>query len=389
MARGRDARLRAFASALQSRAMPTPPTRIEQTLTLAVLAVLIAGCFLVLRPFLTAVLWAVVLAATTWPLHARIQAWLGGRPGVAAGTMTLLVAAVVIMPFVIVGVTLADNFDRMAEFAKRVVDQGPPDPPAWVAQLPLVGDTLQAYWGDLAHDTPRLLTELRKLVEPAKSALVSGGASVAQGLLQLTLSVLIMYFFLRDGDAATRRLRAAIERIAPTRGARLLDVAAGTTRGVVYGILGTALAQGVLTAIGLWIVGIGAAPLLGLVTFFLSPVPIGPPLVWIPAGAWLLSQGNNVAGIFLLLWGALVVSSIDNFLKPLIISRGSNLPFILVMLGILGGVVAFGFIGVFLGPVLLAIGLALLKEWAVLSDDGAQMPSEAQSLGDPSERKTP
>jgi predicted PurR-regulated permease PerM len=370
--------------------MPAPPTRIEQTLTLAVLAVLIAGCFLVLRPFLTAVLWAVVLAATTWPLHARLQSWLGGRSGVAAGVMTLLIAGVVIMPFVIVGVTLADNFDRMAEFAKRVIDEGAPDPPAWVAQLPLVGDTLQSYWMDLAHDTPRLMTELRKLVEPAKSALVSGGASVAQGLLQLTLSVLIMYFFLRDGQAASRRLSAAIERIAPTRGARLLDVAAGTTRGVVYGILGTALAQGVLNAIGLWIVGIGAAPLLGLITFFLSPVPIGPPLVWIPAGAWLLSQGHTVSGIFLLLWGALVVSSIDNFLKPLIISRGSNLPFILVMLGILGGVVAFGFIGVFLGPVLLAIGLALLKEWAVLAEDSATAAPAAPVAplsGNPADRK--
>jgi predicted PurR-regulated permease PerM len=197
--------------------------------------------------------------------------------------------------------------------------------------------------------------------------------------LQLTLSVLIAFFFFREGDAMTRRLRAAIERIAPNRGARLLEVAAGTTRGVVYGILGTALAQGVLMAIGLMIAGIGAAPLLGLVTFFLSPVPIGPPLVWIPAAAWLFSHGETGLGTFMLLWGTLVVSMVDNFLKPIIISRGSNLPFVLVMLGILGGVVAFGFIGVFLGPVLLALGLALLKEWAVLSED---RPVEAAQAHD-------
>ena len=353
-----------------------PPNRIEQALTLAMLAVLIAGCFLVLRPFLTAVLWAVVLAATTWPLFLRIQAWMGGRAAPAAAVMTLLIAVVVVMPFVIVGVTLADNSDRMTEFAKRFIDEGPPDPPAWVAGLPLVGDRVQAYWGDLAHDTPRMIGEMKKLFEPAKAGLASGGASVVQGLLQLTVSVLIAYFFFRDGDAATKRLRAAVDRIAPNRGPRLLDVAAGTTRGVVYGILGTAIAQGVLNAIGLWIVGIGAAPLLGLVTFFLSPVPVGPPLIWIPAGAWLLAQGHTGAGIFMLLWGALVVSSIDNVLKPLIISRGSNLPFVLVMLGILGGVVAFGFIGVFLGPVVLAIGLALLKEWAVLADDPAAGTTE-------------
>ncbi len=361
--------------------MNTPPNRIEQTMTLAVLATLIAGCFLVLRPFLTAVMWAVVLAVTTWPVFTRMKRWLGGHGSMAGGLLTLVIAIVALAPFVIVGVTLADNFERLADFARQAVDRGPPEPPAWVVEIPLVGQRLQAYWGDLAHDTPRLLTELGKLAEPAKAALVTGGASVAQGLLQLTLSVLIAYFFFRDGDAATRRLRAAVERIAPDRGARLLDVATATTRGVVYGILGTALAQGVLTAIGLWIVGIGAAPLLGLAAFFLSPVPIGPPLIWIPAGAWLLWQGHTGAGIFMLAWGALVVSSIDNVLKPLIISRGSNLPFILVMLGILGGVVAFGFIGIFLGPVLLALGLALLKEWAVFADDAkaAAAPPGADS----------
>jgi len=162
--------------------MPTPPNRIEQTLTLAMLVVLIGGCFLVLQPFLTAVLWALVLAVTTWPVYARIQDWLGGRAGAAAGVMTLLIAAVVLTPFVIVGVTLADNFDRMAEFAKRLIDEGPPDPPAWVAGVPLVGGSLQAYWGDVAHDTPRLMAELRRFMDPARAALVSGSNWKAESL---------------------------------------------------------------------------------------------------------------------------------------------------------------------------------------------------------------
>src|SRR5204863_272369 len=158
--------------------------------------------------------------------------------------MTLLIALVVVAPFVIVGVTLAENFDRMAEFTKRFAEQGPPDPPAWVSRLPLIGEPTRAYWARFAHDTPQLLAELKTLVDPLKTALLSGGAGLAQGLLQLTLSVLIVYFLFRDGDAATLRLRAAVDRIAPNRGRRLLEVAAGTTRGVVYGILGTALAQG-------------------------------------------------------------------------------------------------------------------------------------------------
>ena len=145
---------------------------------------------------------------------------------------------------------------------------------------------------------------------------------------------------------------------------RLAHSAANTVRGVVIGILGTALAQGVIAAIGFWLAGVKAAPLLGFVTFLLSPVPIGPPLIWAPVGIVLIQQGRVGWGIFVLVWGALVVSSIDNIIKPLIISRGSDLPFILVFLGVLGGVVAFGFIGVFLGPVLLALGYSLVTEWS-------------------------
>ena len=162
----------------------------------------------------------------------------------------------------------------------------------------------------------------------------------------------------------TGRRPPGIDRTPAGRGRRLALIATLTVRGVVIGILGTALAQGVLMAIGLWMAGIKAGPLLGLVTFFLSPVPIGPPLVWIPAGLVLMNQGATGWGIFVLVWGFLVVSSVDNVLKPFLISRGSDLPFALVLIGVLGGAVAFGFIGVFLGPVLLAVGYALLKEWA-------------------------
>ncbi|MGC1819073.1 MAG: AI-2E family transporter, partial [Casimicrobiaceae bacterium] len=146
--------------------------------------------------------------------------------------------------------------------------------------------------------------------------------------------------------------------------AQLAEVAGATVRGVVLGILGTALVQAVVAAIGFWIAGIDAAPLLGLLTFVLSPVPVGPPLVWIPAALWLIHEGETGWGIFLLAWGMLAVSTIDNVIKPLIISRGADLPFVLVLLGVLGGAIAFGAIGVFLGPVLLAVGYALVVEWA-------------------------
>lgn len=344
-------------------------SRIDQILTLLLLAILIGGCFLVLRPFLTAVLWAVVLCVTAWPMYQQLRGLLMKRHTLAAALMSVLIAVVFVAPFVIVGVTLADNSVRMAQFTRAFMEQGVTDPPGWVGGIPLIGSRVAEYWTSIAHDSARFTAELGKLIDPAKAFLLAGGANIAQGLLQLTLSILIAFFFFRDGDAAVLRLRAVLMRLAPRRGARLLDLAAATMRGVVYGILGTAVAQGVLMAIGLWIAGIGAAPLLGLVTFFLSPIPIGPPLVWIPAGLWLLYNGSVGWGIFMFLWGALVVSTVDNVLKPVIIARGSNLPFILVLLGVLGGVVAFGFIGVFLGPVLLALGVALLSEWAVIATE--------------------
>jgi len=234
-----------------------------------------------------------------------------------------------------------------------------------VSKVPLVGERAAAYWASLIHDNTGLMEELKRFVEPLRDFAFKTGAVVGEGLLQLTLSVFISFFFDRDGEAIIARVRGAVNRIAPTRGQHMLDVAGATTRAVVYGILGTALAQGVLMAIGLQIAGFKAAPLLGLVTFFLSPVPIGPPLVWIPAGLYLIFGADETAwGIFVMLWGFFVVSSVDNVLKPMIISRGSDLPFILVMLGVFGGVIAFGFIGVFLGPVLLALGFVLIKEWA-------------------------
>jgi predicted PurR-regulated permease PerM len=360
--------------------MMTPPFRIDSTLTLVVLAVLIAGCFLVLQPFLTAIVWAVILCATLWPPFEGLTRWLQGRRSLAALIIVVLISVTMLAPFVIVGFTIAENADGVGDAFRDAMDKGPPEPPSWVASLPLVGEYLAAKWSLFAHDTTKLLDEARKYIEPARKVALASGTTVLGGILQLALSIFIAFFLFRDGDAIIDRVRGATERIAGERGHRLALVATVTVRGVVIGILGTALAQGVLMAIGLWMAGIKAAPLLGLVTFFLSPVPIGPPLVWIPAGLWLLSQGSTGWGIFLLLWGLLVVSSVDNVLKPMIISRGSDLPFVLVLLGVLGGAVAFGFIGVFLGPVLIAVGYALLKEWA------AGAPAQANAAGNDTPR---
>jgi predicted PurR-regulated permease PerM len=338
-----------------------PSERIDQTLALAGLALIIVGCYLVLRPFLTAVLWAVILAVTLWPLNHAMQPRLGRSA--AALVMVVLITLVVVAPFALVTSQVAENGPRALAWFRSALETLP-EPPAWLASVPLLGPEAADYWRSLAHDTAALMTELGRLLEPAQRLLIVSGATVVGALVQLTLSILIAFFLFRDGAAIAQRMDVGMARIAAERGRRLMIATTRTVRGVVLGILGTAIAQGVVAGFGFWLAGVPGWPLLGFATFVLSPVPIGPPVVWASAGVWLIQQGRLGWGLFVLAWGFFVVSTIDNVLKPLIISQGSQLPFILVLLGVLGGIVAFGFIGVFIGPVLLALGYALLTEWS-------------------------
>jgi predicted PurR-regulated permease PerM len=143
----------------------------------------------------------------------------------------------------------------------------------------------------------------------------------------------------------------------------VLTTVSRTVRGVMYGMLGTALAQALVAVVGFLIAGVPAVPLLGIGTFLFSLVPVGPPLIWGGAALWLFDQGRPGWGVFMLLWGFFLISGVDNVVKPLLISRGSSLPFLLVLLGVLGGVMAFGFVGLFIGPTLLAVGYSLLRNW--------------------------
>jgi predicted PurR-regulated permease PerM len=346
----------------------------DRMLGLGALAVLMAGCLLVLFPFVTALMLAVILTFSTWPLYVRLRNAVGGRNTVAAALMTLAATLFLLAPFVIVAVGLADNAAVLMDALRKVFEAGLPDSPEWVKTLPLVGERIDAYWRSLAHDDIQLIEEMKNLI-PARDAFVKGGGYLVAGVLQLALSVLVAFFLFRDGDAAAARVRDAASRVAGPDARHLLDVAGKTVNSVVYGILGTALAQGTLAGIGFLLAGVPGATLLGLVTFFLSVVPVGPPLIWGSATVWLFYQGSFGWAIFMALWGLLVISLVDNFLKPIIISRGSHLPFILVFLGVLGGVLTFGFIGVFLGPTLLAVGYQVLNEWMRgAKPEGPQVP---------------
>ena len=338
-------------------------SQLEQNLGWIVLLLLLAGCLLVLRPFVSALLWAVVLCFSSWPVYRRLLAWLGNRNSIAAFVMTMGMVLIILLPFVIVGVTLADNVNQLTDATKRWVENGPPAPPDWLARMPVVGQQATAYWQSMAADSSKLWTEAQRIIEPASAWLLRGGLALGGGLIQLALSIFIAFFLFRDGITAAKRLIDMVDRIGGERGKHLLTVAGKTIRGVVYGILGTALLQAIVTGIGLLIAGVPGAMLLALLTFFVSVVPVvGTGLVWIPAALWLFHQGATGWGIFLLVWGV-GVANIDNFVKPWLISQGSDMPFILIFFGVVGGALAFGFIGVFLGPTLLAVGFRLVEEW--------------------------
>jgi predicted PurR-regulated permease PerM len=208
-----------------------------------------------------------------------------------------------------------------------------------------------------------LWAQAQQFIKPVSTWLLRASLALGSGLLQLALSVFIAFFLFRNGAAAANQLTAAVDRISGEQGRHLLTVAGQTIRGVVYGILGTSLIQAVAVGIGLLIAGVPGAALLALIAFFASILPIiGTGAVWIPAALWLFHQGANGWGIFMLVWGV-GVSSLDNFVKPWLISQGSDMPFILIFFGVIGGALTFGFIGVFLGPTLLAVGYRLTQEW--------------------------
>ena len=321
-------------------------------------------CLLVLRPFISAALWAVILCFTTWPLFLSLEEMLGGRRTLAALIATLFLAAVIVVPVAILGATLADNVSALVSASQKLIREGPPSPPDWVASIPLVGSHIADYWNYLNQGSSVRLQELARLLPAAKVVALWGGSALAEGIFQITLSLIIAFFFYRDGHAAAAQLQMSLRRIAGERGARLLDLAGATIRAVVYGILGTSLLQGVVAAIGFGIAGVPGAVSLGFVTFLLSLVPGGPPIVAAPAAFWLYRQGSLPWAIFMMAWG-LMVGMLDNVVKPLLISRGGSTPMILVMLGVLGGALAFGVIGMFLGPTLVALGYSLFEQWAV------------------------
>lgn len=338
---------------------------VEQLIALSLLILLLIGAFLVLQPFISALLWAALMCFATWPVFQRIDGWLKGRRSLSSLVLCLALASVVVVPVVVMALSLADNVAKLHLMMNTLLAQGLPPPPDWISSLPLVGEKLNTLWLGAIDDMATVTEPLKKHVPEISKWLLGRGVALGNGVVQLSLSLFILFFLYRDGATLAERLNFALSRIGGDRARNLLHLAGRTVNGVVYGILGTAIAQGILAGIGFWMAGVPGALLLGFITFFLSVVPMGPPLIWIPAAAWLYYQGHTGWAIFMVIWGAAVVSSVDNFLKPYLISQGAAMPFVLVLFGVLGGLAAFGFVGVFLGPTLLAVAYSIMRDWTL------------------------
>ena len=346
---------------------PIPPSRLERGIAAILLAALVIGCMLVLRPFAAAILWGAILVYATWPVFAWLRRRLGIGSTTAAFIMILVAFAVMVAPLALVVSDFADDVRDLVRNLRIVMAMNLPDPPDWVVQLPLVGPRIDEHWRKLSLEEQ----ELQTLVSPYLEALgrwgwgkgVNIGIGLAQGTLELLLALFVAFFLYRDGARIAGRVEGGMIRLAGQRGQRLLHVAGNTVQAVVYGIVGTALVQAALMLIGLTIAGVPNAMLLAFLTGISSPLPIGPPFIWLGAAIWLYATAGLGWCLFMLAWGAGLVSMADNVVRPLLISRGGSTPIVLTLLGILGGVFAFGFLGLFLGPTLLAVGYSLLQEW--------------------------
>jgi len=325
--------------------------------------------FWVLSPFLASLAWAGILAYVTWPLHQWLSRRLPGRDRLVALLMTLGVAATLLLPLVWVMFTVAGDVSVASAALKQINTHGlpplPPDVRTWPG-----GEWIAAQYQRAQADPAWVRAQIEALGFTDILGLKAVAGGVGRNVAKFGLAVFALFFLYRHGDSVLAQFRGVATRWLGEAARGYIQSVGVTVRAVVFGIVLTALAQGVLAGLGYWVAGLAAPALWGMITALVSLIPFVGPVVWIGLSLNLLAHGETGAALGLFLWGALVVSWIDNLIRPLVISGPTRIPFLLVFLGVLGGLHAFGLIGLFLGPVLLAISVAIWREWLVHARSG-------------------
>lgn len=357
-----------------------PQQRDLTQITLGVLAIggLIAASFLILRPFLPAVIWATMVVVATWPAMLGIQARLGGRRSLAVTAMTLILLLLLVVPLSLAIATIADNADRIAAGAKWLAEFKVPPPPAWVVGLPVVGPKLQQFWQEVAAaGVQDYAAKLAPYASTVTGTLIAKAKNFGLLFLQFLLTVAIAAVMYAGGESAAAWMKRFGHRLGGERGAGAVVLAGQAIRGVALGVVVTAVVQSVLGGIGLAVAGVPMAPVLTVVMFMLCIAQLGPVLVLLPAVVWLYWSGDNAWGTFLLVW-TLVVGTLDNILRPYLIKKGADLPLLLIFAGVIGGLLTLGLVGLFVGPVVLAVAYTLIDAW-VEDDSRRELPPAANS----------
>lgn len=340
---------------------PQDVTRI--TLAVLFIAVLIGACFWIIKPFLSAIIWAAMIVIATWPMMISIQSRLGGKRWPAVLIMTVLLLAILIVPLAYAITTVIETAQDLFSNTQTLANLKIPPPPEWLQRIPLAGAKCSALWQEFAALSPAALSE--RVLPYSQKILqwfLSQAGSVGMTIVHCFLTVIISAIMYAHGENAAKGVRLFVRRLAGIPGEDAALLAAKSIRGVALGIVGTALVQSILGGAGLLLTGVPAPLILTALLFLLCAAQIGPAPVLIPATIWLFTKDLTAWGYFMIAW-TVIVSTIDNFVRPVLIRKGADLPLLLIFAGVIGGLISFGMIGLFIGPVMLAVTFTLLKVW--------------------------
>jgi predicted PurR-regulated permease PerM len=339
---------------------------LRRLITVVLLTGLVLLGFRVMEPFIVPVVWAAILAFVSWPAYERLLSLLRGRSVLAALLMTTAVSVAVIAPLAWLAVVLRIELVRAWHDTQALLAGGVQLPPA-VLRLPWIGDHLRDLTARAAQDPHTLGVELRKFADHSFDEITHVIGGIGRNLVKLLLTVVSLFFVYQRGQRFAQQVARALEQVLGPRVDNYLLAIEQTVKAVVYGLVLAALVQGVLVGLGYWAAGTGAPVFLAALTTVCGLIPFAAPTVWGGVCAWLFIKGSTVAAVGLLVWGGVIMGWTDHIVRPLLISREAEIPFLIVMFGVLGGLAAFGLVGLFIGPVILAVLLAVWREWLLES----------------------
>ena len=347
--------------------LPMPRDITHTTLAVLFIGVLIAASFWILSPFLISIIWAGVIVIATWPILEKLEARVAKKRGLTVAIMTVAILLIVLVPVTLAVLTIVGNAENIAARVRSLVSFNISSPPQWLERIPLKGEKLAAQWREFAALSPEERSSLvTPYAQPVMQWFVAKAGSFGMTMLQFLLTTIIAAIMYAKGEVVRSGVLSFARRLAGPRGEDVAVLAAKAVRGVALGIVLTALIQTALGGAGLFITGVPAAALLTAVMFMLCLAQIGPALVLVPAVIWLYWTDSALWGTILLIF-TIIALTIDNVVRPVLIKKGADLPLLLIFAGVIGGLIAFGIIGLFIGPVVLAVTYTLLKIWVTSS----------------------